>query len=40
MFATYVVTCMTQQRVMPMAVLLPAQHSKTSLRIGYAQSAV
>ena len=31
---------MTQQRVMLMAALLQAQHSKTSLRIGYALSVV
>ena len=38
MYATYVVMCMTQQREMPMAALLQAQPSKTSLRIGFAQS--
>ena len=38
MFATYVVMCMTQQRVMLMVASLQAQHLKTFLRIGYAQS--
>ena len=39
MFATYVVMCMTQLRETPMAASLPAQHLKTSPKIGYAPSA-
>ena len=39
MFATYVVTFMILQRVMLIAALLQAQPSKTSPRIGSAQSA-
>ena len=40
MFAMFVVMYMTQQRVTLIAASLQAQHSKTSLRIGYAQSVV
>ena len=39
MFATYVVTSMIPLRETLMAVLLLEQHSKTSLRIGFAPSA-
>ena len=38
MFATYAVTFMTPLKVTPMVALLPAQHSKTFLKIGYAPS--
>ena len=40
MFATSVVMFMTQQKVMLIAASLQAQHSKTSLKIGFAQSVV
>ena len=39
MFATYVVTSMIPQRATLTAVSLPAQHLKTSPRIGSAPSA-